>query len=283
MLGSVSLTADVTYEESFVSSVDLSNYMPALFDYPYGRGSEFDSSGYVIATFDPTRLANFRVYIKGGKMARVGALTSVIYDLDQGTVTSIDGEKRAFRVLTFAQMQEQIERGPRCGKNCRIAVEDTGDTATIDGVEAMEYRISAFTGTGKRAQFLAHANYWTVASLPSEELTAFVKGCAQKFGPRYAEVCALTMASGFGVVGEAAKRLEGYVVARVVETRSRAAGFPLPRYDSSYAPWNVDTGPTPAQIRRTETRISNVLEGPVSDTVFAVPQGYRQTKRLRWP
>jgi hypothetical protein len=283
MLGSVSLAADVTYEESSVSSVDLSNYMPALFDYPYGRGSEFDSGGYVIATFDPTRLANFHVYIKGGKMARVGALASVIYDLERGTVTSMDWRKRTFSVLTFAQMEQQIEKGPRCGENCRIAVEDTGDTAKIDGVEAREYRISAFTGAGDNTQFLAHANYWTVASLPSEELAAFVKSCARKFGPEYAEVCALTTGSGFGAVEKAAKGVEGYVVARVVETRSRAAGYGLPRYDSSHAPWNVNTGPTPAQIRRTETRISNVVEGPVSDAVFEVPQGYRQIKGLRRP
>ena len=116
MLGSLSLTADVTYEESFVSSVDLSNYMPALFDYPYGRESEFDSGGYVIATFDPTRLANFHVYIKGGKMARVGALASVIYDLERGTVTSMDWRKRTFSVLTFAQMEQQIERDRAAGK-----------------------------------------------------------------------------------------------------------------------------------------------------------------------
>jgi len=281
MLASVSLSADVTYEESFVSSVDLSNYMPPLFDYPYGRGSEFDSGGYAIAPFDSNRLANFHVYIKGGKMARLGGLASVIYDLERGTVTSIDGRKRTFSVLTFAQMEQQIAKGPRCGKNCRIAVEDTGGTATIDGVEAREYRISAFIGRGEDTQFLAHATYWTIAGLPSEELAAFVKSCALKFAPRSAEVCALTTATGFGVVDEGAKGLAGYVVARVVETRSRAAGHGLPRYDSSHAPWNVNTGPTPAQIRRTETRILNVVEGPVDDAVFEVPPGYRQANGQR--
>jgi len=276
----VALSADATYEETSLSAYDRSDVMPALFNFPSGANSAFDNASYDPAPFDPNRTANFRVYIKGAKLARVGLSSVVIYDLDDATVTNIDKDNRTFAILTFAQMQRQIDKGPRCGKNCRLFVEDTGRTANINGVDAAEYRISAVEGEGDSAVFLAHATYWTVPDLPSEALSSFAKRCNDKFAPRYAEVCALTRPNGFGIVAEAESSLPGYVVARTVETRARAAA--PPHAGASNEPWNVYTGPTLAQIRRTETRLSNVAEGPVSDSVFAIPPGYRETKQRRW-
>ncbi len=135
-------------------------------------------------------------------------------------------------------------------------------------------------GKGESAVYLAHATYWMAPNLPSEALTSFAKTCKDKFTPRYADVCALTRANGFGIVAEAEGSVPGYVVARAVETRSRAAAFP--HSAASNEPRSVYIGPAPAQIRRTETRISNISEGRVSDAVFAIPAGYRERKQRRW-
>ncbi len=250
--------------------------MPAMFNYPGGGNSAFDNAQYDPAPFDSDRAANFRVYIKGAKLARVGLSSVFIYDLDSGSVTWLDKEKRTFTVQTFARMQRHLNNGPRCGKNCQFFVEDTGRTTNINGIEANEYRISAVVGQGDHAAFLAHATYWSVPNLPSEALTAFAQSCAARFAPRYADVCALTQQNGFGIVAEAESAVHGLVVARVIETRSRAAS--LSHSGAPNEPWDVYTGPTIAQIRRTETRMTNVTEGPVSDSVFAIPQGYRETK-----
>ena len=281
MIGAAAgLAADVTFEETFLSAFDRTDLLPPLFNYPDPGNSPFDNPNYEAAPFDPNRAATFRVYIKGAKLARVGLLSAVIYDLDSGSVTNIDKNKRTFTVLTFAQMQRQIDKGPRCGNDCQLFVEDTGRTADINGVEANEYRISAAVGQGESAIFLAHATYWTVPRLASAALSNFAKVCNDKFAPQYADVCALTLSNGFGIVSEAEKELHGYVVARIVETRSRAAS--LPRGDAQHEPWDVQTGPTVAQVRRTETRMANVTEGPVSDSVFAIPRGYLETKHHRW-
>ena len=152
------LPADVTYEETYLSAYDHSDLLPALFHFPSGADSAFDNAGYDPAPFDANRAADFRVYIGGAKLARVGPLSVVIYDLDNATVTNI------------------------------------------------------------------------------EALTRFAKTCHDKFAPRYAHVCALTRSNGFGIIAEAESAVPGYVVARTVETRSRAAAPPRP--STSNEPWN---------------------------------------------
>jgi hypothetical protein len=119
------LPADATYEETYLSAFDRSDLIPALFKFPGGSRSAFDNAGYDPAPLDADHAPNFRVYIKGAKLARVGPLSVVIYNLDNASVTKLDKDKHTFTILTFAQMKRQIDKGPRCGENCRLLVEDT--------------------------------------------------------------------------------------------------------------------------------------------------------------
>jgi hypothetical protein len=280
--------AELSYEESYVSAFHRWDSTPALLDRPYGypTRTDFDSDSYTVMPFDPNTQGSFRVYLKGHTLARVGLLSTTIYNLETATVTLIDKEKRTFSTVPFTQMRKQIDKGPGCGSNCTIRVKETGRTARVAGANAEEHEISAFVGKPESPEFIAHASYWTVSSLP-EGLQDFIKVCHEKSAPQDWEVCAQTLANGFGPVA-AVKGLEGFVVARVIETRSRAAGLGPERSgwqelgkSEPRAPWEVYTGPTAAQIRRTETRISNIVEGQVDESVFLVPAGYRETKRPR--
>jgi len=53
---------------------------------------------------------HYDVYVKGNKMARLGGVISTIYDLDAGTITTINNTKQTYTTMTFDEMREQIER-----------------------------------------------------------------------------------------------------------------------------------------------------------------------------
>ncbi len=47
------------------------------------------------------------VVVQGNRMARVGTTTTVIYDLDQQTMTKVDNVKKQYATATFEQIEEQ--------------------------------------------------------------------------------------------------------------------------------------------------------------------------------
>jgi hypothetical protein len=47
------------------------------------------------------------VVVQGNRMARVGTTTTVIFDLDQQTMTKVDNAKKQYAVATFEQLEEQ--------------------------------------------------------------------------------------------------------------------------------------------------------------------------------
>ena len=47
------------------------------------------------------------VVVQGNRMARVGTTTTVIYDLDQQTMTKVDNVKKQYATATFEQIKEQ--------------------------------------------------------------------------------------------------------------------------------------------------------------------------------
>ena len=51
---------------------------------------------------------NYSLFIKGAKMARLGGPFSSIYDLDAGTITTINNEKQTYTVQTFEELRQQI-------------------------------------------------------------------------------------------------------------------------------------------------------------------------------
>lgn len=286
--------AGVTYDEDFGSSVGQYDIEPPPLGVTGMQPSDFDSPFYSAAPFDLANTQHFTVYVKGDKLARIGTTVSTIYDLGTGTVTVIDYGKSGYSVLSFAAMQRRIEkgRGPTRGSN--IQVTDTGRTMKIAGQTACEYLITVSKGSGEDVQAVAHATYWDIQSLPWEELAAFHAKCAGKYGRQYPAVCSLTESTGFGMLSKGVSGLEGYPVVKIVESRmsvpppyggstSPAEIYPADRSSAENSrtaghQWRGDQAPSFARIVRTETRISNFREGPVDDSHFAIPKGYKGKK-----
>ena len=47
------------------------------------------------------------VVVQGNRMARIGTSTTVIYDLDEQTMTKVDNAKKQYAIATFEQLEEQ--------------------------------------------------------------------------------------------------------------------------------------------------------------------------------
>lgn len=159
----------------------------------------------------------------------------------------------------------------------------------------MALQSGAMNGSGEDSPAIAHAVYWTIRELPSEELAAFQKRCLDKYGRQYPAVCSLSESNGFGILAKSTAGLEGYPVLKIVESRMSVPGpsgentsaaeiYPADR--SNPGDMHADTrlwrhGPPAsfARIVRTEVRISNFIEAPVDDSHFAIPKGYKQKKR----
>jgi hypothetical protein len=278
-LGASCIWADVTYDEDFGSSIGGLDIEPAPLRVPPLQPSVFDGSSYSPGPFDPANTLSFKIYVKGNKMARVGVPTSSIYDLDAGTVTILDHEKRTYTITTFAAMERRIDKAQR-GYN--VDVSDTGNTMDIDGQTADEYAITVRTAPGEDAPAVAHSVYWSLQKPPSQELAAFQKRCLDKYGARYPAICSLTESNGFGLVARNTAALDGYPVIKIIESRmilpSGLGMNPSPA-DIRTSDRTLERAPTYYRIVRTETRISNFVEGPVDDAKFAIPKHYKATKK----
>lgn len=285
--------ADVTYDESYGSTVgryDIER-SPLQISAP---PTVFDSPSYSPAPFDDANAQRFRVYVKGNKMARIGTLTSTIYDLDAGTVTLIDHENSTYTVLSVAAMERRIEKrgGPTSGG--KLGIVDTGRTMQIDGETATEHLVTLWNGATEDSPAIAHATYWIAQKLPSEELAAFQKRCLTKYGHQYPAVCSLAESSGFGILDKDTAGIEGYPVLKIVESRMAIPGpldentssaeiYPADRSNPTNShpntrAWRNSPPPSFARILRTEVRISNFVDGPVDDSYFAIPKRYKHKK-----
>jgi hypothetical protein len=292
-LTSLRLIADVSYDES--SGTSIGRYDPSSFQ-SSGQMTTFDDPSYIPAHFEPARTQDKKVYIKGNKLARVGSLHSEIYDLDTGTVQRLDRVKRWYSTTTFAEAQREIDRSCAYEKGIEIAVETTGSITNISGEAATEYRISALVGKDRATRAIAHATYWIVSRLPSAEAASFRDRCVQKY-PDYAGVCSLTESRGFGVLAKSAETLPGYPITKVVDARSSVPGLatldpPVVSADRPGDPLSHER-PDPAvpieadphlvmrRLRRAEAGMSNFVDGPVEDSKFSIPDGYKKKKALK--
>lgn len=295
-LNTVCVLAGVTYDESFGTSIGRNDIEPSPLGLPVAPPTVFNSAFYSPTPFDPAKTQSFKVYVKGNRLARVGSLTSTIYDLDAGTVMVIDHEKRRYAVMAVAAMQRWLERGRGPGAATYITISGTGRTMKIGDQKASEYLLTVRTRSDTQSEVLAHAVYWNVEKLPSDELAAFQKRCLDKYGRQYPAVCSLTESKGFGILSRNDAGLDGYPVLKIIEWR-----MPVPApFDTDASPAEIYPADSPgfgnqsaaithtrvrqpssfARIVRTETQISNFVEGPIDDANFAIPKGYKPQKNV---
>lgn len=224
------------------------------------------------------------VYIKGSRMARIGQSNSTIIDLDAGTITTIQNERRTYSVMTFDQMQQAMarsQRGQPAGDiKFDIKVEQTNNTKTIDGQTATE-TLSTLTATSPDANgatMVVHADYWMV---PDESGSNEIREFHRKLASKYQGI-----AQGNPMMGAAAKGLSAAVAEGMkkggypVQMKTTISGVSSPMTGMTGRSGGNNGDPN-APFLITESQYSNFATGPVDDSKFAIPDGYKNQTRER--
>ncbi|MBL8173791.1 MAG: hypothetical protein JNK48_03930 [Bryobacterales bacterium] len=147
--------------------------------------------------------------IKGNKMADIGATDGAIYDLDAGSITTIDFEKRTYSTITFEQMRQAMDRMMAKSKgrmdeskakgnsdvqaDFKVDIKETGKTQMISGFNSKEV-IMTFILEGKDKKSGQTGAMETMSSIwvaqekiPGyEEVQEFQKKLAMKYAGAFA-------------------------------------------------------------------------------------------------
>ena len=224
----------------------------------------------------------YDVFVKGNKMARWGKLTSTIYDLDAGTITTLDNTKQTYSTSTFEEMQQHMEqaqqrmnRGQTGDLQFDVKVVNTGQTRVVNGETAKEMLL---TMTAKQAsaqgQMVVTMHAWMVPYTPgSKELIEFQKKLSAKYAFAFSAMGPGMASAGKGMsaaMQEAAKQ-DGYPA--LTDTAVTGVAAPGPMGDK-------DSDPN-APLIKMQGESSNFKEAAVDDTKFAIPAGFKEEKRGR--
>lgn len=272
------LLGDVTYQETIKytggSMVDMMRNMSSS---PMGKmlGGRM---GHALQDRTST------VYLKGNKMAHIGQDLSTIIDLDAGTLTTIDNQRHSYSTMTFDEMnqrmkeaQEKMSRRNGSGADIHfdVKVDDTGKTRDIDGKTAKEY-VMNMTAQGQQegqtAGMRIRSDIWTVSSVAgADELRDFYKRAMSKMNYAFGGGMNPMMGNanqGLAQLAKETTKLEGYPI----EQETSVSGVQGP-----VAPMMGGNTSDPNAPFLTMTAEShNFSTGPVDDSVFQVPAGYKQ-------
>ena len=224
------------------------------------------------------------VYIKGGKMASIGPVTSVLFDLDAGTITTINHKTSTYSTMTFDEMRRQVEQMQRrmrkkTGQDVEFdsKLADNGQTRTVDGQSATG---KVLTMTAKQAskegQMVIKSQIWLVPDTPPMREAA-------EFQKKLAEKAAFALGGFSPMMGAASTGLQaamkesfnqnGYPVLTETEVSGIVGGGPM-----GMAQAGKDSN---APLVQTETQSGGFADGSVDDDKFAIPARYREEKRNR--
>lgn len=222
---------------------------------------------------------NYTIYIKGAKMARLGGMFSSIYDLDAGTITSINNEKKTYTVQTFEELRQQMERmqermnhGGAPTLNFDMKVEQTGQKRDINGQTATETLMTMTAkNSGNEGQMVVKVHTWLVPPDPAmNEAVDYSKRLAEKFQYAFAGFSPMLGGAGAGInaaMKEAMKQ-NGYPLLTDIEVSGVSAPMA-----AMMGGGNSDPNAPAIQM---ETQNSNFATGGVDDSKFSVPAGYKQ-------
>jgi hypothetical protein len=224
---------------------------------------------------------NYTIYVKGAKMARLGGVFSSIYDLDAGTITTINNEKKTYTVQTFEElrqqmerMQERMNRGQTPSVDFDMKVENTGQKRDINGQNATETVLTMTAkASGANGQMVVKVHTWLVPPDPAmHEAVDYSKRLAEKFQYAFAGFSpALGGAStGINAAMKEAMKQNGYPVLTGVEV----SGVSSPMAGVM----GRDNGDPSAPAIQMETQNSNFAAGGVDDSKFSIPAGYKQVQ-----
>ncbi len=160
--------------------------------------------------------------LKGNKMAEIGPREGTIYDLDAGSITTIDFEKRTYSTITFEQMRQAMERmmaknkgkieeakakgkgDPNVEADFKVDIKETGKTQMISGFNAKEV-IMTFVLEGKDKKSGQSGSIETMSAIwvaqekiPGyEEVEEFQKKLAMKYAGALRSMATSNFAAAF--------------------------------------------------------------------------------------
>lgn len=224
---------------------------------------------------------NYSLFIKGPKMARLGGPYSSIYDLDAGTITTINNDKQTYTVQTFEELRQQLERmqermnrGNGGNLDFDVKVETTGQKRDINGQSATETFMTMTAKAGAtNGQMIVKVHAWLIPpDAAMHEAVEYSKRLAEKFQYAFAGFSpALGGASaGINAAMKEAMKQNGYPILEDVEV----SGVSSPMMGMM---GHSDSDPNAPAIQM-ETQASNFSTGAVDDSKFSVPAAYKQVQ-----
>jgi hypothetical protein len=224
-----------------------------------------------------------KIYLKGNKMAHVSPDMTTIFDLDAGTVTTVDNGHRTYSSMTFDEMNQRMQeararmsktggQGPNV--QFKAKVESTGQTKTVNGMDAKETVMTITAEGDQGAGMQVHSNMWMVSSVPGyDELRSFYKQFSGKLGGITAGFNPMMggASAGLSELAKETSKLDGFPVAE--DTTVSGVQSPM---GGMMGGRNTDPN-APFLTMSTET--SNFSNGPVNDSVFTIPDGYKEQRR----
>lgn len=226
---------------------------------------------------------NYTIYLKGAKMARLGGRFSSIFDLEAGTITSINNEKKTYTVQTFDELRQQMERMQermnhgQASLDFDMKVEQTGQKRDINGQTATETLLTMTAkSSGVEGHMVVKVHTWLVPPDASmREAVDYSKRLAEKFQYAFAGFSPAFggATTGINAAMKEAMKQNGYPLLTDIEV----TGVSSPMA-AMMGGGNSDPNAPALQM---ETQNSNFATGNVDDSKFSVPEGYKQESPRR--
>jgi hypothetical protein len=184
------------------------------------------------------------VSVKGNKAIHAYKDHSQIIDLDAETITDIDFDKKAYSVMTFAEMREQIEKALQrvsdnkdASADFTVSVKATGATKQIAGYDAKEMLLTmTMEGTdaksGQKGGMAVTTSVWIAPKISGyDEVTAFYKRMAEKLNwmPGAGGMAAARpeLAKAMAAAAKEMAKLDGTQVLQVMRMTPSMEGQPV--------------------------------------------------------
>ena len=185
-------------------------------------------------------------YLKGNRMATVSKSSTSVWDLDAGTVTSINTDKKTYSVMTFEQMRQMMEESMKKMQEAmgnkkndvdltwKVDVKDAGEDKSVAGFSAHHF-ILTMTGeatdpsNGANAGTKMVMDNWLAKSVPGiKEYHEFYKRMAEKMKMDIASglnpMVRAQLGKGWEAAAKEMAKMQGFTVLSVMRTISMQNG-----------------------------------------------------------
>jgi hypothetical protein len=184
-----------------------------------------------------------QVYVKGHRIARIGAHTGEIIDVDKETITHIDFDRKTYAVQTFAEMKQQIEEAmarakgekpdPNAPKvDAKISAKVTGQTKVIDGLDAKQAIItvslqSADEKSGQKGSMDVVTDNWMAPVPGYQEVREVNRIMGEKMGTvlsgsGFGSMLRPSMSQGMGDAMRELAKMDGAPIEQIVRMTGTA-------------------------------------------------------------